>query len=220
MNARNSIKIIVADDHAILKEGIAKLLDEYEDILVVGQATDGAQTIHLVEHHQPHVLVSDINMGKLNGYEVLQEIKTKNLATKVLFLTMHDKPDNIFKAMEMGASGYLTKDTIKEELIQAIRTINQGRVYFGQSIMKIIVDNRSQPGKEERVSDKFKNLLSAREIEILSLVSEGLSSKQISEKLFISERTVANHRLNIMNKCGVSNTVELVKMYLNYINAK
>lgn len=220
MNSSNSIKIIVADDHAILKEGITKLLYEYKDVLVVGEATDGAQTLSLVEHYQPHILVLDINMRELNGYEVLQEIQRKKLPTKVLFLTMYDKPENIFKAMEMGAFGYLTKDTITEELIQAIRTINQGKFYFGQSIMKIIVDNRSLQGNQDRLNNKFKDLLSVREFEILSLVSEGLSSKQISEKLFISERTVANHRLNIMNKCGVSNTVELVKMYIQHTNEK
>jgi DNA-binding NarL/FixJ family response regulator len=220
MNLRNSIKVIIADDHAILKEGVSKLLSEYEDILVVGEATEGQQTLALVEHHQPHVLVTDINMNGLNGYEILQQIRKKNISTKVLFLTMHDKPENIFKAMEMGASGYLTKDTIKEELIQAIRSINQGKFYFGQSIMKIIVDNRSTQGKEAKPENTFKDLLSPREFEILTLVSEGLSSKQISERLFISERTVANHRLNIMNKCGVSNTVELVKLYLNHINSK
>jgi DNA-binding NarL/FixJ family response regulator len=153
-------------------------------------------------------------MPQLSGFSVLEQITTKALRTKVLFLTMLDTQEFVFKAGALGAAGYLSKDTVKTELIAAVRAVRAGKSYYGQSIMHKIISNPPPPKAANAPDKKLHELLSPRESEILHLVSQGLSSKQISEKLFISERTVANHRLNIMNKCGVNNTVELVKLYI------
>jgi len=208
------ISVVIADDHAILREGVVKLLSEYPDVEVAGEAVDGRQALELVERLRPDILISDINMPQSSGFVVLEQIVARTLPTKVLFLTMLDAQEFVFKAGLLGAAGYLSKDTVKTELIAAIRAISAGKTYYGQSIMHKIISDPQATKAGNAPEKKLHELLSPREFEILHLVSQGLSSKQISEKLFISERTVANHRLNIMNKCGVKNTVELVKLYL------
>jgi DNA-binding NarL/FixJ family response regulator len=212
MTPNPAIRVVIADDHAILREGLVKLLSEDQSIDVVGEASDGRQALDLVEELRPDILITDINMPQLSGFAVLEQITGKRLPTKVLFLTMLDTQEFVAKADRLGVAGYLSKDTVKTELIAAIQALAAGQTYYGQSIMqKIILRDKSSGTPAEK---KLHELLSPREFEILHLVSEGLSSKQISEKLFISERTVANHRLNIMNKCGVNKAVELVKLYL------
>ena len=208
------ISVVIADDHAILREGVVKLLSEYPDVEVAGEAVDGRQALELVESLRPDILISDINMPHASGFVVLEQVVARALPTKVLFLTMLDAREFVFKAGVLGAAGYLSKDTVKTELVAAIRAIHAGKTYYGQSIMHKIITDPQASGAGNPAEKKLHELLSPREFEILHLVSQGLSSKQISEKLFISERTVANHRLNIMNKCGVKNTVELVKLYL------
>jgi DNA-binding NarL/FixJ family response regulator len=205
---------VIADDHAILREGVVKLLSEYQDIEVAGEAFDGQQALELVERLRPHILITDINMPHASGFVVLEQVIGRALPTKVLFLTMLDAQEFVFKAGVLGAAGYLSKDTVKTELVAAIRAISAGKTYYGQSVMHKIISDPHASKAGNLPEKKLHELLSPREFEILHLVSQGLSSKQISEKLFISERTVANHRLNIMNKCGVKNTVELVKLYL------
>ena len=208
------ISVVIADDHAILREGLVKLLSEYPDVEVAGEAVDGHQALTLVEKLRPAILISDINMPHASGFVVLEQIVARALPTKVLFLTMLDAQEFVFKAGVLGAAGYLSKDTVKTELVAAIRAIGAGTTYYGQSLMHKIISGPHAFRAGNPAEKKLHELLSPREFEILHLVSQGLSSKQISEKLFISERTVANHRLNITNKCGVKNTVELVKLYL------
>ena len=219
MTPSPKISVVIADDHAILREGVVKLLGEYEDIDVTGEASDGQQALELVERLRPNILISDINMPQSSGFVVLEQINARALPTKVLFLTMLDAQEFVFKAGVLGAAGYLSKDTVKTELVAAIRAISAGKTYYGQSIMHKIITEPHPHKAGSTPEKKLHELLSPREFEILHLVSQGLSSKQISEKLFISERTVANHRLNITNKCGVKNTVELVKLYLQSTGA-
>jgi DNA-binding NarL/FixJ family response regulator len=172
------------------------------------------EAMEWVERLLPDLLITDINMPRLSGFDALARINSKRLPTKVLFLTMLDTQEFVFKAGVLGVAGYLSKDTVKTELIAAIRTVKSGQTYYGQSIMHKMISNPQASKGGNPAEKKLQDLLSPRELEILHLVSEGLSSKLISEKLFISERTVANHRLNIMNKCGAGNTVELVRLYL------
>jgi DNA-binding NarL/FixJ family response regulator len=214
------ISLVIVDDHSILKQGIASMLSEYADLEVLGEASDGTEALKLIEKQPPDVLITDITMPGLSGYELLERIKARALPTRVIFLTMHDKLDFIFKAIDMGVNGYLTKETLKDELVQAIRAVYANQVYYGQKIIHAVLQELSYrqrfPGKKQDLS----SLLSKREYEILVLIAEGMNTRKIAEKLFISERTVSNHRLNMMNKCNVSNTVELVKLYYQSIAGK
>jgi DNA-binding NarL/FixJ family response regulator len=210
----NPIRIVIADDHSILQQGITSLLSEYPDFVVVGEATNGLDALQMVEKLVPDVLITDISMPGLTGYDLLEHIKAKGLKTRVLLLTMHDKADFIIKAIDLGAAGYLTKDTLKDELVQAVRKVNDKQVYYGQSIMQTIIHEFADRKPYMNKQNDLQALLSKREYEILTLIAEGLTTRQIAEKLFISERTVSNHRLNMMSKCNVGNSVELVKLYL------
>jgi DNA-binding NarL/FixJ family response regulator len=211
--AGKPIRIIIVDDHSILQQGIASLLSEYQDFVIVGQASNGTDALELIEKFLPDVLITDISMPGLSGYDLLQHIKAKDLPTKVIFLTMHVKPDFIIKAIDMGADGYLTKDTLKDELVQAVRKVYDKQIYYGQSVMQTIINELAVRKTLPNQENDLQGLLSKREYQILTLIAEGLSTRQIAEKLFISERTVSNHRLNILSKCNVNNTVELIKLY-------
>jgi DNA-binding NarL/FixJ family response regulator len=208
------IRVVLVDDHVILQQGIASLLREYEDVEVVGEASSGPEALLLVETLLPDVLISDVAMPHLSGYDLLEQVKARQVPTRVLFLTMYDKPDFITKALQMGVAGYLTKDTVKDELVQAVRAISSGQVYFGRRIMQAIANEFVAIKSAPRQGENLRTKLSKREYEIIVLISEGLSTRQIADKLFISERTVSNHRVNIMNKCNVNNSVELAKLYL------
>jgi DNA-binding NarL/FixJ family response regulator len=208
------IRVVLVDDHVILQQGIASLLREYEDVEVVGEASSGPEALLLVETLLPDVLISDVAMPHLSGYDLLEQVKARQVPTRVLFLTMYDKPDFITKALQMGVAGYLTKDTVKDELVQAVRAISSGQVYFGRRITQAIANEFVAIKSAPRQGENLRTKLSKREYEIIVLISEGLSTRQIADKLFISERTVSNHRVNIMNKCNVNNSVELAKLYL------
>jgi DNA-binding NarL/FixJ family response regulator len=214
----NPIRIVIVDDHSIVRQGLTSLLREYSDFEVVGEADNGTDALQMVETLLPDVLITDISMPGLSGYELLEHIKAKAMATKVLFLTMHDRNDFIVKAIDLGAAGYLTKDTLKDELVQAVRKVYDNQVYYGQRIMHTIISELATRKNAPHKESDLEVLLSKREYQILSLITEGLSSRQIAEKLFISERTVSDHRLNMMGKCNVNNTIELVKLYLRYKN--
>jgi two-component system response regulator DegU len=210
----DKINLVLADDHSILRQGTAAILSAYEDINILDVASNGSDLLRLVLLHKPDLLVSDIAMPGVPVFDVIHKIKEEKLPTKVLLLTMHDSSEYIFKALEYGISGYLTKDTVKEELITAIRTISQGGEYYSQNITNSIIQaHKSKSGSSQQRSNPL-NVLSAREMEVLSLIAEGLSTKEIAQKLFLSARTVSNHRSRMLQKCDVNNTVELVRLYL------
>lgn len=208
------IKISLLDDHAILREGIIKILEEageYDIIADIGTVKEAK--LLLDKNPQLEILLCDINLPDGNGYEILEYAKAYNHGVKIIFLTMHDKPAFATKAIEEGAMGYLTKDTLKGELINAINAVQQGKKYFGQDIMLNIVENMNNPDEGK---DYFKRILSKREFEVLELIVEGLETKEIADQLFISEKTAANYRNSIMQKCNVKNLVQLIKLYLKH----
>ncbi|MEN7546552.1 response regulator transcription factor [Rapidithrix thailandica] len=212
----NKIKVVIADDHSILRQGTAAILSDYEDIDIVGLASNGDEVQKLVDIYQPDVLVSDIDMPGKSIFQVIKQIKDSNYSTQILLLTMHETPDYVFKALEYGVSGYLTKITEEGELIKAIRYLHKGKEYYSYEITQVIV--KGYKSRKDGNGANPIDQLSKREKEVLSLLAEGLNTKQISEKLFISESTVSNHRSNMLQKCDVTNTVELVKIYLESIN--
>jgi DNA-binding NarL/FixJ family response regulator len=206
------IRVILADDHSILRQGVAKVISEYADIEIIGLASNSEELLKLTSEQNPDVVISDIEMPQKNLLEIIGDIKKSNKNIKVLVLSMHDSPEYVLKALESGVSGYITKFTEKEELIKAIRTVHEGNEYFGQKITEVILKGLQNLDVQNTYPlDK----LSKRELEILKLLAEGKKSKEIADALFISERTVSNHRANILGKCEVGNTAELLKIFYN-----
>lgn len=209
------IKLALADDHNILREGIASVLKESGQVEIIKDVGSVKEAKILLDRHpEIEILLCDINFPDGDGYEVLAYIKKYNMATKVIMLTMHDKSSYATKALEAGALGYLTKDTAKYELISAILSVKNGNKYFGQRIMNNIVENMNKPQENH---DFFKKVLSKRELEVLELIVEGLDTNEIANKLFISEKTVANYRNSILQKCDIKNIVQLIKFYLQNV---
>ncbi|MEQ9439158.1 MAG: response regulator transcription factor [Cyclobacteriaceae bacterium] len=214
----SKITVVLADDHAILAEGTASILKEYDFIDLVGAVNDGEQALELVKANEPDVLVSDISMPGKSIFDIVQEIENFQLKTHVLILSMHDSPDYVFKALNSGVNGYITKYADRDEMVRAIQTVAQGDEYYSQPITQVIVKGFKDKKSRESNTQNPINVLSKREKEVLMLLVEGLNSKQIADRLFLSERTVSNHRANMLQKCQVNNTVELVKIYLDNVN--
>ncbi len=206
------IKIAVADDHNMLREGMVNLIKASGSIDVRAEADtlQGAKNI-LDSHSEIEILLCDLNFPDGEGFEILEYIKKYNKNVKVIFLTMHDKSSFVSKAIEAGAMGYLTKDVAKEELMAALLAVKNGKKYFSQNVMTNIVENMNKP---QGGHDFFRKVLSKRELEVLELIVEGLDTDEIANKLFISEKTAANYRISILQKCEVKNVVQLIKLYL------
>ena len=206
----SKIKVVLADDHPIARGGIKSLIDNSEYIEVVGEASDGEEALSLVKRKSPDVLVSDISMSGRNGIEIAQIISTTFPTTKVLVLSMHDQAEYILKAYEAGALGYLPKHSSENELIEGIKVVNSGQKHLTPSVSQIL----AQGMLNERSDSTDKYNLTKREQEILKLLVDGLSNKQIAAELFVSIRTVDTHRTNIMKKLRVKNAADLVRICL------
>lgn len=210
----DTIKIILADDHEIVRNGIKILLESEGDIDVVAEASDGEEAVKLVQSYSPDLLVVDIRMPKLNGIETTTIVKKRFPDIKVLVLSMHDDEEYIIKSVEGGAHGYLLKDTSKPEFIKAIHTINQGDKYFSGDISNILVNGylsaKSKKATPEESSGSKDYQLTKRERQILKMTYLGTSNKEIADQLQKSVRTVETHRFNIMKKLEVNNIAELL----------
>ena len=203
-----SIKIILADDHAMLRHGLSRSFEQEKDIDVVGQAKDGHSTIELVGELLPDVVVMDIGMPDLNGIETTRRITKDYPKVKVVGLSMHSSDKYIREMFRAGASGYLLKNCPFEELVEAIRTIVGGKTYISPSIGGMII--KEYAGKPDKEKSVF-SILSQREREVLQLFADGKTTKQIARRLHISPKTVEAHRLRIMNKLDIDNIAQLTK---------
>ncbi len=206
----NKIRVFLADDHLILREGIRLLLQKVPDIEMVGEASDGAEAVAKVEQLVPDVVLMDITMPVLNGLEATRQIKQKTPQVKVLILTMHETGQYLSGMLQAGASGYVVKTTTTSELISAIRAVYQGDVYLYPSIARMLVDDYLQKVKTGDVKDSYEGLTN-REREILKYIAEDRKNKEIADLLGISVRTVQAHRTNLMDKLGARDRTELVK---------
>jgi DNA-binding NarL/FixJ family response regulator len=203
-----SIKIILADDHAILRDGLCKSFKEEKDIEVIAQATDGLSVVNLVRDLSPDIVIMDIGMPELNGIEATRRISRDHPKVKVIALSMHSGDKYVREMFRAGACGYLLKNCPFEELTDAIRTVVNGNTYVSPSIGDMIVQEYiSKPDEEKTVF----SLLSQREREVLQLLAEGKTTKQAAMCLHISPKTVEVHRLNLMNKLGIDNIAQLTK---------
>ncbi|WP_459210641.1 response regulator transcription factor [Aquimarina rhabdastrellae] len=202
-----TLKVMIADDHLIVIDGIRSLLKHNTNIQIVGEATNGKDALQVIQEKEVDIAILDINMPMLNGVEVTQKINELKLDTKVLFLTMEDTPEFITQSIDIGAAGYIVKNRGKEELETALERIAQGEKYFGPEAKDVIFNRYVQKKKNEQ-----EVRLTRREIEVLKLIADGHSTRQISEKLFIAHATVETHRRNLIDKTGVSNgTKGLIK---------
>lgn len=199
-----SIKVMIADDHVLMREGVKQLLEFDGSIEVIAEAADGLECLESLKSVKPDVLLLDINMPNKNGLETLEEIKKNNIKVKVIFLTVHNEVDYLLKAVEIGADGYVLKDSGSAELINAIQIVMNGESYI-QPDMIPILNSKMVVRNSDR--EKIKGL-TKRELEVLVLVSEGMFNKEIADKLSISERTVKNHISSIFKKIDVSDRTQ------------
>lgn len=193
------IKVIIADDHTLIRQEIIQLLEFDEDIVIVGQAKDGDECLSLVNRIDTDVLLLDINMPKKNGLEVLQELKSKRKKIKTLILTIHNETEYLVKAIDIGTNGYILKDSGFDELREAIHTVYKGESYIQPDMLPAL---NSRLVKRDIDKEKI-DLLSKREISVLKLTAQGSSNRDIANILEISERTVKNHLSNIFKKIEV-----------------
>ena len=207
------IRILIADDHTIFRQGLKMLLEQEDDMEVVGEAGNGSETLDLVKKIKPEVLLLDIAMPEMDGVQVAQELKKILPEIKVIVLTTHAEDQFIFEFLKLGVSGYVLKDSASQELIYSIRKSKDGMAFIDPSISKKVMEKFTQVtgGKKDFV-DYGK--LSDREKEILQLVTEGNSNKEVAQKLYISPKTVENHKANIMKKLNIHDRIALTKYAL------
>jgi DNA-binding NarL/FixJ family response regulator len=196
------IKVILADDHTIFRQGLAQLLAAVEDITVVGEAADGQQALRLIGEMQPDVAILDLSMPS-GGLEVAREVCRQELGTRIILLTMHNEPDTANKAIQAGAQGYVLKDNAFEDLVYALRSVVQGGTFISPSLMAGVLKSGARRKEGEP--------LTKREREVLGLIATGLTNRQIADKLFISVKTVETHRGRIIEALDLHTTAELVR---------
>jgi two-component system, NarL family, response regulator NreC len=202
------IRVVLADDHEIVRQGLVSLLTNSGSCQVVGQAANGIDAVQMALEKRPNVLVVDISMPGLNGIEVVRRINQQLPECKTLVLTMHEEQEYVIHMVKAGASGYLVKDSASKELIDAIVMLSQGKSYFGQYASQILAEQYRNPIKN--IDDPYGNL-TEREREVFHCVIQGQTTKEIARKLEISVKTAENHRGRIMDKLDVNNTAELVR---------
>ena len=202
------IRLIVADDHPLILNGVVSHLQQQKDVEIIGKAKNGPNLLKLILSTEADIVLCDINMPGLDGFEVMKAIiDTGTSPPKFIFLSVHDEKPVIEKAFRLGAYGYLLKSSDPNEIVEAIERVTKGKKYFSDEVMNITLSPTTE------FNDDFALLsqLSEREIEIIKLVVDGLSNAQIGEKLFISKRTVDTHRNNVLQKLNLKNTAQLVR---------
>ena len=203
------IRIVLADDHTIMRSGLRAVLDRYPDMQVVGEAADGREAIQAVEDQRPDVIVMDVAMPNLNGIEAARQISAKHASVSIVVLSMHSDEGYVLRALKAGARGYLLKDSAEGDLITAIRAVSQGKAFFSPAISRMLVDDYMRQLQQRGVEDSYE-LLTTREREILQLLAEGRSNKDIARMLDLSLYTVETHRSNIMEKLNLHGIPELM----------
>lgn len=199
------IKVIIADDHAVIRKGIAMFIDQTPDIEVIGEASDGDELIAMLKFEKPDVILLDIDMPSTNGISALRHIDLKHPRIKIIMLSMH--PEEIYgkTSRKLGASGYVSKNSEPKEIIEAVRTVNNGKAYFNNEV-------------HDRLSNGLEPLrkLSKRESEVLKLLSSGKANKDVAEELNISDKTVSTYKLRLMTKLGAKSMVDLIHFAQKY----
>jgi DNA-binding NarL/FixJ family response regulator len=209
----SKIKILLADDHTIVRKGLRSLLDSEANIEVVGEAEDGRETLEKVEQLSPDIVLMDSTMPILNGLEATRQIGKRFPQVKVLVLTMHTNEEYIFQFLQAGALGYVVKQAAPKELVSAIEAVHRGDCFLSPAISKTIIEEYIRQTKAIEKEDSYEQLTD-REREVLQLIVEGFSNREIAEKLHISLKTAGVHRINLMHKLNIHNVTELTKYAL------
>jgi len=221
---KEQISIALVDDHEIVRDGMKYLLEEEDNLTVVGEGSNGIEAIEIVRQKQPDILIIDVRMPEMNGIEAVKIINKTPTKTKSIVLSMHDSEEYILKSIEAKAMGYLLKDASKQEILKAIYTVHNNEKYFSGDISNIIVNNllkktnpkATQDSSQNEIARKNDFNLTKKENEILRLVLNGKTNKEISEKLGKSKRTIETHRFNLMKKMNVKNLIELSEKARRY----
>ncbi len=203
------IRIVLADDHIVMRNGLRLLLERQSDFQVVGEAADGRQTVEICDALKPEVVVLDIAMPNLNGIEAARQISAKYPQTAIVILSMHSDEGYVLRALKAGARAYLLKDSAESDLINAIRVVTEGKAFFSPAISKTLVDDYVRRLQQRGVEDSYE-LLTTREREVLQLLAEGKSNKEVATLLNLSLYTVETHRGNILQKLNLHSVPELI----------
>ncbi len=200
------IRIVIADDHPVVRQGLATVLSQEEDMEVVGQAANGLEAVNQARTLHPNIILMDLQMPEMDGVEAIQKIKMETSDIGIIILTTFDSDDYIFRGIEAGARGYLLKDSPPEEVITAIRTVHKGESMIQPRVASRLLDRFSQLSHDS-VPDE---ILSSREVQVLQLIAKSSANKEIANELFIGESTVKTHIIHIFNKLGVKGRTEAV----------
>jgi two-component system response regulator NreC len=203
------IQVILADDHAVMRRGLRLVLEQQDGFEVLGEASDGRQAVSLAESLRPDVAVLDITMPNLNGIEAARQISAKQLGVAIVVLSMHADEGYVLRALKAGARGYLLKESPEADFIQAIRSVSEGKAFFSPAVSRMLVEDYMRQLQDKDIEDSYE-LLTAREREILQLVAEGKSNKDVANMLNLSLYTVETHRSNILEKLNLHNVPELI----------
>ncbi|HWP81803.1 MAG TPA: response regulator transcription factor [Bacteroidota bacterium] len=205
------ITVFLADDHAIVREGIRSSLLHEPSVKVVGEAADGASAVQMVSQLKPNVILLDLSMPGPGGMETIPLLKKKSPTSRILILTIHNSKEYIRRVLQVGADGYILKDATPSELVQAIRAVHRGEAFFSPAVSKVLLEE-ARTGSKRKVDGSAH--FSTREKEVLSLIAQGLTNQQIADKLFVSVTTIRTHRQRIMKKLGIHSAAGLIKYAL------
>ena len=213
----NKIRILLADDHPMVRSGLIKLLEPFKEFIIIGEASDGEEAVAMTKKLEPDVVIIDLSMPKLSGVEATKIIRKDFPSAKVLVLTMYDNEEYVYQILKSGAGGYMLKNSGRDELAAAIRAVARGDRFFSPRVSEIVMESylRKSEGRNNLPMTDDDLPLTKREREILDYIADGFNNSQIAEKLFISARTVETHRTNIMQKLDIHDAANLVRFALS-----
>ena len=209
------IRVLIAEDHLMVRAGIRALLEKAGDIHVMGEASNGQEAIEMTESLKPDVLIMDIMMPRMNGIQAAENLRDMKLPTRILLLSMYSDEGFVHQALQHGVKGYVLKSSVSDELLWAVRAVASGKTYLSSQVSEIVVESAIHPHSTQQDGDPLSNL-SPREKEILQLIAEEHTSAEIGKMLFISEKTVEKHRTKLMEKLNVRNLAGLVRLAVKY----
>jgi two-component system response regulator NreC len=205
----NEIRIVLADDHTLVRQGLRLMLERENGLKVVAEASNGREALDAVDATLPHVIIMDLAMPTLNGIEAARQIHLKHPATSIVVLSMHSDESYVLRALKAGVRAYLLKDSADSDLINAIKAVTEGKAFFSPAISRVLVEDYVRQLQQKGVEDSY-DLLTSREREILQLIGEGKSNKDVAQMLNLSPYTVETHRSNVMEKLNLHSVPELI----------
>lgn len=215
MTMENQIKIIIADDHSIVRQGLRQMLDADAKFTVVGEAKNGKEALELIAANQPDVAVLDVDMPQMNGFELVRELRARKIKIEIVFLTMHSEEEIFQTALDLSVGGYVLKDDATIDIVAAVKSVAAGKSFISPSLSSLLLNRRRRA--EELKSDKPELAsLTPTERRVLQLIAEDKTSKEIGDELFVSHRTIDTHRLNISRKLNLHGNLALVKFAITH----